>query len=237
MMNRMTLGAAAAVVVLTPVPAIAQGTNTRLSYGVPATEQGDVAIDSSGYLNNGVLRGGVTRVNGAYKFHRLSADGRYDRIHAPNSASLNPGTSPFTYSVRLKVKPDAEWHNSEMAILRHGDSDMPGGDYKMELAKIVNGVVTADCVMHDNDGQGAGYVRGTGGITINDGHWHTIACSRASSNTVSLTVDGRIAVRTTHGDLGSVKGPVPLLIGCQHQGGGKKEPFVGKMDDITITVP
>jgi hypothetical protein len=231
---------AVAVALLVPAPATAEDIDTRLSYQVLPNEVGTVADDGSGYSNDGVLRGGVSRVNGAYRFHRRSLDLRYDRIHAPDDPSLNPGLAPFTYSVRLKVSPEAEWSHSEMAVLRHGDSDSPGGDYKMELRKNPDtGVVSAFCVMHDDDGVGAGYVRGRGGLkSIADGRWHTIACSRVAADTVSLSVNGLTTVRATHDDLGNVVGRAPLLIGCQmaEDGVHRREQFVGKMDDITITV-
>jgi hypothetical protein len=232
--------AAVAVAIPVPAPATAQDVDTRLSYQVPASEVGTVAVDASAYSNDGVLRGGVGRVHGVYKFHRLSRDERYDRIRAPHDSSLDPGLLPFTYSVRLKVSPEAEWSHSEMAVVRHGDSDSPGGDYKMELRKNPDtGVVSAFCVMHDDDGAGAGYVRGRGPLeSVADGHWHTIVCGRVDADTVSLSVAGHTVVRATHGDLGNVAGRAPLLVGCQMTGDGvhRREQFVGKMDDITITV-
>ena len=239
MRSRFMFVAAAAAALLVPAPATAQGIQTRLSYQVLSNEAGTVAVDGSGFANDGVLKGGVTRGLGVYKFHRLSRDHRYDRIRTPDDPSLSPGRAPFTYSVRLKVSPEAEWSHSEMAVFRHGDSDTPGGDYKMELEKNPDtGVVSADCVIHDDDGHGAGYVRGTGPLTsIADGHWHIIACSRVD-DIVSLTVDGHTTEHATRGSLGNVEGHAPLLIGCQFRPDGvhKREQFVGKMDDITVTV-
>jgi hypothetical protein len=233
--------AAVALAMLVPAPATAQSTDTRLSYEVPVGEAGTVAVDGSGYANDGILKGGVSRGLGVYKFHRLSRDHRYDRIRAPDDPSLSPGLASFTYSVRLKVSPEAEWSHSEMAVLRHGDSDTTGGDYKMELGKNPEtGVVSANCVMHDDDGAGVGYVRGTGPLTsIADGDWHTIACRRdVAADTVSLTVDGDTRVRAPHGALGNVAGHAPLLIGYQFGADGvhKREQFVGKLDDITMNV-
>jgi hypothetical protein len=240
MRARFMFVAAGAVALLVPTPATAQEVDVRLSYQVLSDEVGTVAVDGSAYSNDGVLKGGVSRVLGVYKFHRLSLDDRYDRIRAPDDASLSPGLALFTYSVRLKVSPQAEWSHSEMAVIRHGDSDSPGGDYKMELRKSPEtGVVSAFCVVHDDDGEGVGYVRGRGSLkSIADGSWHTIACSRVAADTVALSVDGHTTLRATHGDLGNVAGKAPLLIGCQFTSDGlhKREQFVGKMDDITITV-
>jgi hypothetical protein len=224
---------------LVPVPAVGQTTDVRVLYDAPKSEVGHDAIDQSTNGNDGHLRGGVTRVHGVYQFHRLALDHKYDRIRAANSVSLNPGLSMFTYSVRLKVEPNAAWRHTEMAVIRHGDSDVAGGDYKMELRKTPAGIVTAFCVIHDDDEVGVGYVRGRGGLkTIADGNWHTIACSRVAVDMVALTIDGHTVQRPTTGDLGNVEGNVPLLIGCQMTGDGvhMREQFVGQMDDITVTV-
>jgi hypothetical protein len=225
---------------LAPTPATARATDMRLSYKALHTETGTKALDGSGHGNNGKLRGGVTRVHGVYRFHPLSRNPRYDRIQAPDAPSLNPGRSPFTYSVRLKVSPNAEWSHSEMAVIRHGDSDAPGGDYKMELRKNpITGTVSVFCVIHDDDGVGAGYIRGRGGMrSIADGHWHTITCARVDADTVSLTVGHHTVERATRGDLGRVVGDVPLLIGCQLRKDKvhRREQFVGMMDDITVAV-
>jgi hypothetical protein len=234
------LGLAMLAALLGPAPATAQGVDTRLSYRVLPSETGRVAVDSSAYGNNGVLRGGVTRVNGHYKFHALSRDHKFDRIVAPDDPSLSPGLAPFTYRVRLKVSPKAEWENHQMAVVRHGDSGYPGGNYKLELVKHrTTGVVAAICAIHD-DSSGAGYIQGRGLLsTIADGHWHTIACSRVDETTVSLTVDGHTVEKTIQGDaLGDVTGTAPLLVGFQFGANGvtRREQFVGKLDNITMTV-
>jgi len=225
---------------LVPAPAVSLESDVRVSYQALDGETGTIAVDGSGFANDGHLKGGVSRVRGFYKFHPLSLDREYDRIRTPPDPSLNPGRAPFTYSVRLKVAPDAEWSHSEMAVLRHGDSDSPGGDYKLELRKgAETGVVSAFCVIHDDDGEGAGYVRQPGRRTaIADGRWHTIACSRIDAATVALSVDGHVTVRAVRGDLGRVVSEDPLLIGCQFARDGihKREQFVGEMDDVTITV-
>lgn len=225
----------AAAGVLVPVSAQAQSVQTQLSYQVLPGETGQVAIDSSGFGNNGTLRGGVTRKYGVYRFYSLAKDPRHGRISTPNAPSLNPGTNPFTYSARIKVEPDAVWQDHQMSVLRHGDSETPGGNYKMELVKNSSGVVSVACAMHGADGHGAGYVQGSTGIVINDGHWHIVACSRISAETVMLTVDDRSVQRTSQG-IGDLTGESRFLIGCQHQSGTKVDQFVGRLDDITLVV-
>jgi hypothetical protein len=110
----------------------------------------------------------------------------------------------------------------------------------MELTKNpTTGRVSVFCVIHDDDGAGAGYIRAQGGLkSIADGRWHTITCSRVDADTVALTVDQHTVERPTRGDLGNVVGDVPLLIGCQMKSDRvhRREQFVGKMDDITVAM-
>ena len=239
MLKRSLFLAAVMAALIAPAPSGATVVDTRLSYTAD-DDTGMHAIDQSPNGNDGRMHGGLTRVHGVYKFHRLSRDNKFDRIIAPNSPSLNPGTGAFTYSVRLKVSPNAEWSHTEMAVLRHGDSDEPGGDYKLELVKLPTGRVAAFCVIHDDDGSGAGFVQGRGGMkTIADDKWHTVACSRVDADTVSLRVDDNVVEKPVRGDLNNVEGDVPLMVGCQFAANGPKlrEQFVGKMDNISITLP
>lgn len=202
---------------------------------------GTTAVDSSTFGNDGAMLGGVTRRDGVYRFHPVTMDGHYDRIRALPAPSLNPRSDPFSYGARVMVLPDAVWSHSEMAVVRHGDSDTAGGDYKLELDLESDGVVTAHCVMHDGDGDGSGYVKGHGLLdTINDGAWHEITCARVDVDTVSLTIDGHVTERSTSGALGSIRSKDPFLIGCQPFAKRPKlhfrEQFDGSMDDIHMTV-
>jgi hypothetical protein len=242
---RMTLSVRAIVIVLVVAPLLAPtgaaggGSDDRVRYTASEAD-GTLAIDASGHGNDGHLRGGVTRRHGAFRFHPLSeGNHRFDRIHTPSDPSLNPGSAPFRYGARVKVFPRAEWLHTEMAVLRHGDSDTPGGDYKIELLKMTSGAVTAFCVMHDGDGDGTGYVRGRGRLgTIADGQWHTITCSRVDRDTVSLSIDGDVTERATAGSLGALVSDDPLLIGFHYRRDGihGREQFVGLMDNIHVSV-
>jgi hypothetical protein len=237
--KRFICTAAAAAVLLTPLPAMSAEPEIRVLYEASETV-GSTAIDSSSFHNDGRLLGGVTRRNGAYRFHSLSSAGhRFDRIRAPFDPSFNPERRPFSYGARVRVSPQAEWSHAEMAVLRHGDLDTSGGDYKLELRKTPTGIVVAFCAMHDDDGEGTGYVRSNGALeTIADGRWHTLTCRRVDGNRVSLTIDGVEKTRRTSGDLGSMVNTDPLLIGVHLTSDrlGLREQFVGLMDDIHVTV-
>lgn len=234
--RRLRIVAVAVGVLLIPAPPASA--DARLRYTAPAMERGRVVVDQTRHHNDGRLRGGTRRHDGAYRFRPFGLDHRHDRITRRRSASLNPGRGPFTYSVRVRVRPDAVWEDSEMAVLRRGDSNEPGGDYKMELRKNRSGVVVAQCVIRGT-GPANGFVRGhVGAPKINDGGWHTIGCSRVGRRKVALTIDGTRTVRAAPGPIGAVNADVPLLIGCQSRGRvpGFREQFVGRMDNIKVEV-
>ena len=224
---------------LVPSGAAGAGFEDRVRY-TASEARGMSAVDASGYHNDGTLRGGVTRRSGAYKFHPLSkGKHRYDRIRAPHDPALNPRSAPFEFGARVKVSRHAEWSHTEMAVVRHGDTDTAGGDYKLELVKEDDGDVSAFCVWHDGDGDCTGYVRGRGPLnTIADGNWHEITCGRVDRNTVSLTIDGHETRRPVSGDLGALVSKDPLLIGFHFKQDGiqRREQFVGLMDDIHVSV-
>ena len=213
-------------------PASASAVRVLLRASEPS---GTVAVDSSSFHNDGVLKGGVGRLDGAYRFHHGYP---HDRISVEAAPSLNPRSQPFSYSVSVRVPPEAIWQNNEMAVMRHGDSETAGGDYKMELQLSNRGTVTAMCGMHDGAG-GSGFVQGDGQLTtIGDAQWHRLTCSRDPvAGTVSLTVDD-VTVTRPDNNLGSIIGSDPLLIGAQPRRGGVglREQFAGRMDNLQMPV-
>lgn len=233
-LRRVVVALAAASLVILPSSASAGGdSETRLRF--TASESGRFAVDRSAFHNDGVLRGGVGRVKGTYRF---GSGYPHDRITAAHHSSLNPGRRAFSYGVEVRVPANAVWAHDEMSVIRHGDSETAGGDYKLQLVQTDRGTVSAVCAMHDGRG-GSGYVRGPGDLeTVDDGRWHTITCARQPADgTVSLTIDDH--TRTRRASLsGSIVGYEPLLLGVQLRNTrpGFREQFVGRMDDVTIAV-
>jgi len=239
MTKRLLLAAIPVALILGTTPATASaptgaGTTPRVLFR--ATEDsGRTAVDSSAWGNDGTLLGGVTRVQGAYRLHPGLP---HDRIRVEPDPSFNPKGRPFVYGAAVRVLPGAVWQHDEMAVIRHGDIDTPGGDYKLELEQTNRDTVAAFCAMHDGSG-GSGFVKGDGQLaTIDDGQWHTVLCSRDPlAETTSLTIDGFTVTRPDD-SLGSIVGADPLLIGVQpgQDGTGLREQFAGCMDNIRLAV-
>jgi hypothetical protein len=239
MRKLLALAAVPAVFVLSGVTASASG--VTVPDGVPhllfraSEDSGRIAVDSSSFHNDGYLRGGIARVDGTYRFHTGVPR---DRIRVHHDPSLNPEGQPFAFGADVRVSPHAVWANKEMAVIRHGDKDTPGGDYKLEFEQTERDSVVATCVMHDGSG-GSGFVKGNGRLaTLDDGQWHRVTCSREpAAETVSLTIDGFTVARPAN-ELDSIVGADPLLIGVQPRtdGTGLREQFVGRIDNIKVSV-
>jgi len=241
MTKRLLLAAIPIALILGTAPALATAPTGTGADATPRVlfrvveDSGRIAVDSSAWGNDGALRGGVTRDEGAYRLHPGLP---HDRIRVEPDPSLNPDDDRFVYGAAVRVQPEAVWQHDEMAVIRHGDIDTPGGDYKLELEQTNRDTVTAFCAMHDGSG-GSGFVKGDGQLaTIDDGQWHTIRCSREpAAQTVSLTIDG-FTVSRPDKSLGSIVGADPLLIGVQpgQDGTGLREQFAGRMDNIRLAV-
>lgn len=207
-------------------------------YTAPPSETGTRVIDESGFAVDGTLRGGAYRDAGAYVFRR-SSDGNYDRITAPNGPSLEPGEQPFSFGAKIKVAPHG--HLGQMAIIRHGDGDTPGGGgwYKMELSKKLSTSATSvACSIHDN-ATGFGYIRGTGGVNLRDGDWHTVKCTKVSPTLLALNIDGHRVTKVIQDPVNDVSGTsANLLIGVQVGQGQTPfgDQFVGRMDNIRLAI-
>jgi Concanavalin A-like lectin/glucanases superfamily len=158
-------------------------------------------VDSSGHGNTGKTYN-ITSSGGGYSFN-----GTTSKVVVPNSDSLNPGTSNFSYSVKVqtsKVPPSG----TDYDLIRKGISSTAGGEYKLEIVYSTTGG-KAFCLAKDNAKVSA-TVRGTTNVT--DGQVHTITCQKTSTG-LTVVVDG--ASRTKAASLGSISNTSPLTISAK----------------------
>jgi hypothetical protein len=159
-------------------------------------------VDSSGHGNTGKTYN-ITSSGGGYSFN-----GTTSKVVVPNSDSLNPGTSNFSYSVKVqtsKVPPSG----TDYDLIRKGISSTAGGEYKLEIVYSTTGG-KAFCLAKDNAKVSA-TVRGTTNVT--DGQVHTLTCQKTSTG-LSLVVDHGTP-RTKVVSLGSISNNSPLTISAK----------------------
>jgi hypothetical protein len=163
---------------------------------------GTTMTDSSGNGNDGTTYNVGTSGSG-YIF-----DGSTSMVVVPDSPTLNPGTSNFSYSVQIqtdRIPPSG----TDYDVLRKGLADAIGGEYKIEIINN-NGIGEAYCRIKD----AAGHIGAIGGTTdVSDGALHTLTCSKLG-NRVTLKVDG-LALRKKYVSLGSISNTADLMIGAR----------------------
>jgi len=164
---------------------------------------GTTMEDYSGNGNNGTMYNVVTS-GGGYIF-----DGATSKVVVPNSASLNPGTNNFSFTVQIqtdRVPPPG----TDYDLLRKGTSIKTGGEYKAEIVEN-RGMGKAFCAVKD----AAGNVASIRGVTnVADNNLHTITCTKTSTG-LTIQVDS-LAPRTRSASLtGSINTPKALTIGVK----------------------
>ena len=180
---------------------------------------GNIASDATGNGHDGTNTNivftspGSDGSGGAYAFNGHS------RVVVPDSPSLNPGSQDITLTAHVKT------------------STLPGsvGDYDLIRKKKASQVYKMEIL-----GTGTGYCqfKGTnasaavkGGPNIVDGQWHTIVCTKTSSQ-VRLFVDG-VLVATKTRAAGSISPPIALYLGQQPNG---SDAYTGLMDEVSVTI-
>jgi len=163
-------------------------------------------IDSSGHGNNGTTYHVTMTGAGGYIFVPASRS----KVVVPSSATLNPGASSFSYSVKAKSS-QVPVSGSDYDVLRKGIGTTSGGEYKLEIVRA-NGQGRAFCVVKDSRGVGA-TVKGTTNVT--DGRVHTLTCTKTASG-LTLQVDAlKPRIKTVAGGLGSISNTSALVIGAK----------------------
>ncbi len=168
---------------------------------------GTIAFDATGNGNNGTAQNTIGDGAG-YWFNGVNS-----RVIVPSSATLNPGTAPFSFSVTFatSIPPNP---GADYDLLRKGLASTSGGEYKIEILQT-NGQARAMCLVKDAAKRVAS-IRGT--TNLADGKTHTITCSKTSSG-VTLYVDALAPRTKSVVGLGSVSNTASLVLGAKAEGG------------------
>jgi hypothetical protein len=213
-------GVTAAVgVVALAGPALAAGERALWHFDETS---GSTAFDSSGNHNDGTAFNVLMNGSG-YKFNGSSSV-----VVVPNSASLNPGTAAFSYSVTFQTNV-APGPGLDYDLLRKGLTTTSGGEYKVEVINA-NGKTRALCVVKDS-AKKALQIRGN--TDLADGAVHTITCTRTSAG-LTVVVDN-LAPRTKAGSTGSIGNSAALAMGAKVEGGPEADWFNGTLLDASVS--
>lgn len=218
----------AVVLVLVPAgPASAEAGTTVAMWRMDEPAGARTATDSTGNGHDGAVGSDVrtgVRVDAATVFRFPAVDTRTVRrqhlVTVPHHPRLDPGTSDFSVSLRLRTEqPLAN-------IAQKGQSGTAGGYWKIEVA---GGQVAC----HFRSGTGDRLsVRSP--LRIDDGRWHAVRCERIGG-TVALMLDGERHERS--GLSGSISNTWPVSIGGKTQCNQAQvgcDYFAGDLDFVRI---
>lgn len=184
-------------------------------------KSGSTMVDSAA-SNNGSLSNVAVGQPGfsgtAYGFNGSSS---YVRV--PTSAVLNPGSRRITFTVHVNyTKSPPDTSTTDYDLVRKGVSGTSGGFYKLEIRTDDEAI----CRFVDSQGHDT---RLHAGPKLNTGTWHTLTCTRTSSE-VRLIVDGQ-TFRTSAPN-GSISNSDPLYLGAKPG----SDYFNGRMDEVSIGI-
>ena len=150
------------------------------------------------------------------------------RITVPYSATLSPGSKDVSATVEINTTAMPGTGGLDFDILR---SSKAGKQYKIELFPK-KGKALALCYFSGSNA----HKQITAGPALNDGHWHTITCTK-TSNQIKLTVDG-VVVKTAAIQIGTITHKsTALTMGWKPGTGTKGEDFyIGRLRNVSVSI-
>lgn len=177
-------------------------------------DTGSTMTDSSWHGHSGVLHNVTT--NGSY-FGFLS---KPSYVTVSSASDLNPGSSNFSFTVRVKFSTKPSSTVGDYDVLRKGLSTTSGGSYKMEI--LQSGAAFCDF-------RGSAEGRVTGSSNLANNAWHTVTCARTSTS-VRLTVDGSTISKSV--STGTISNSSTVYIGAKDSSGNDQ--YKGSLDAASV---
>jgi hypothetical protein len=137
---------------------------------------------------------------------------------------FNAGTRPIRFgaAVLMTSADTAAGAN----VMQKGFSVGGGTQYKVQVDGRAG---RPSCVL----ARGGSIYRLAGPVTVADGRWHAVACTRIGGR-LSIIVDGRAVSRRVPADL-SIRNNEPLRIGGKNAGPNNDQ-FAGRLDNVFVTL-
>jgi PKD repeat protein len=150
-----------------------------------------------------------------------SFNGSSSYVSVPTASDLNPGSSDITVTIHMKTTGTPPPPPDDWDLIRKGNYDTPGGEYKMEFQQSGE----ASCGFKGS----ANYAELIAGPALNNGQWHTIQCVKTSS-AIQLIVDGQTFSQAAN--VGTIANTEPVTIGS-HPG---SDWYQGSLDEASIQI-
>jgi len=182
------------------------------------------ALDSSGRGNDGT-NFNIVADGQAYTFN-----GTDSRVVVPDRASLDPGSTDFSFGLTLQMA-QPPLVGESFDVLRKGLSGTKGGEYKLEIVQS-SGKALGRCEVKDGAKVTAAIRAGT---SLADNRPHTVTCRKTSTG-VSIIVDGVTRGTRTVAALGSVANASSLAMGAKAEGSAPTgfDWYLGKLHEAWV---
>jgi hypothetical protein len=205
------------------LPAAAEGATVSLWH---MDETSGTTMHDAVGANNGTLTNVGLGARGALG-HAYGFNGSSSIATVPSAASLNPGPSDFTASIRVLALAEPSVTVGDYDLIRKGLSSTSGGEWKIEVLRGPNGAGVASC--HLKGSSGSATI--TAGPPVTDGRWHTIVCAKRATG-MALFVDAAGFGKSV--TIGSISNSAKLTIGAKNGGGDWTQ---GLLDEATWSMP
>lgn len=145
-------------------------------------------------------------------------------LESAGTEQLNPGTRPIRFGAAVLMRPDDTGPGAN--VLQKGFSKGGGTQFKLQVDGAAG---KPSCVLADD----RKIYRLTGAVSVADGQWHTVTCTRAGDR-MSINIDGVAISRSVPAAL-SIHNTAPLRIGGKSVAPGNDQ-FAGQLDDVFVTL-
>ncbi|GAA1236143.1 concanavalin A-like lectin/glucanase superfamily protein [Oryzihumus leptocrescens] len=186
-------------------------------------------VDSSGLGHNGTISTGVTTGTPSddgttgYTFTQTGGV-----VRVPNDSTLNPGTSPLTLSIHLRMA--ANVPAGDYNVVEKGTATATGGAYKLEINATHTGPKFGfpDCAFNGATGS---HAKAFAPASILDGKWHVVTC-HLNTTQAWVELDGHSG-KTVAWQGDSIANSADLTIGAKPNA---THGYVGDADEATLVI-
>lgn len=206
-----------------PVAEVADASGGGRGGTVVATAGGRVEAVRPGHDGRG----------GAVRFPAVctETDGSCPRaaIQGPADPALDPGAAPFTFGVRVRVKPGDLTTAHGSNLVQKGTSLT--SQWKMQIDDARGG--RPSCVVRAAGGEPFTLVQSRMGVA--DGRWHGVICRRTATE-LQILVDGKVTgTAAVAPDLAVVPAGMPVVAGAANAA-IRNDQFHGELDEVFFAV-
>jgi hypothetical protein len=147
-------------------------------------------------------------------------------LRAPTAADLDPGRRPIRWGAEVRMAADQTTKGENVVQKGYSAS---GSQYKLQVDGAAG---DPSCVMVDDQRPEIHVAMSS--MSVADGRWHTLECSRRGDRLIMLVDGDQRGAATVPADL-SVRNRIPLSVGGKGSFTNNDQ-FQGELDDVWVWI-